>query len=289
MNPTTEQAGTRTARGLALELEVRALRSPQDFAECVRLQRETWGGSYNDTVPASLLKVNLLVGGVSAGAFAPDGRMVGFVYGLPGLRKGQLIHWSHMLAVHPDCRDRGVGRRLKEYQRQALRGTGVEMVYWTFDPLVARNAHLNLNRLQVQVCQYVRDIYRDTGSGLHAFGTDRFIVRWPVVSPAAIENPARPLEEVRSAPVVNAPCEAGNEGPQPADLEARHVRVEVPVDIEALAAVSLAEARAWRSATRSAFLSWLAAGFGVAGFYRDEDQRCFYVLSRDATPAESDW
>jgi predicted GNAT superfamily acetyltransferase len=127
-----------------------------------------------------LLSVSQKVGGLVAGAFSDAGDLVGFVFGLTGLRGGRIVHWSHMLAVDPDYRDRGVGRRLKLYQRECLRAAGVDRMYWSFDPLVARNAHLNLNRLGVLVEDYVTDMYADTGSDLHAFGTDRFVASWPV-------------------------------------------------------------------------------------------------------------
>ncbi|MGH7553286.1 MAG: hypothetical protein ACREMQ_09715 [Longimicrobiales bacterium] len=263
------------------DLELRPLQSPDDYAACVELQRMTWGRNYVGVVPATLLRLSQMLGGVNAGAFTGSGGREGFVYGLTGLREGQLIHWSHMLAVHADFRDRGVGLRLKEYQRQALQGVGIEMIYWTFDPLVARNAHFNLNRLHVRVCEYVVDLYGNTGSDLHTFGTDRFIVGWPVRE----KDRGRELRDAAaagSAPIVNdAPGVSDGEA-EPADGEATMVRVEVPSDIGAVAAKSVAEACAWRSVTRSAFELWMRRGLRVSGFYRDASMRCFYVLSREA-------
>ena len=108
--------------------------------------------------------------------------MIGFVYGLTGFYDKRFVHWSHMLAVRPEVRDHGIGRRLKEYQRQLLVEAGIDWMYWTTDPLVARNAHLNLNRLCAKVREYVPDMYGDTGSILHSTGTDRFVLMWPVAS-----------------------------------------------------------------------------------------------------------
>ena len=78
--------------------------------------------------PLSILKISQKVGGIAAGAFAPDGRMLGFVFGLTGVRDGRLFHWSHMLAVDPEARDLGLGTRLKLYQRELLLPSGVEGV-----------------------------------------------------------------------------------------------------------------------------------------------------------------
>jgi GNAT superfamily N-acetyltransferase len=63
-----------------------------------------------------------------------------------GVEQAAIVHWSDMLAVRPDGRNLGLGRKLKEFQRDMVRSMGGEVIYWTFDPLVARNAHINLNR-----------------------------------------------------------------------------------------------------------------------------------------------
>jgi predicted GNAT superfamily acetyltransferase len=252
-------------------IELRPLKLQADLAACVQLQRDTWGRDYVDCVPASVLKVSQLVGGVSGGAFLEDGRMVGFVYGLTGIRDGHLIHWSHMLAVAPGFRNHGVGRRLKEYQREVLRGLGIEMMYWTFDPLVARNAHLNLNRLGTVVQEYVPDMYGNTGSDLHAFGTDRFVVAWsvaPELKSAAAGESAE--ADWKSAPVANGVDVKAN-GAGRRGL----VRIEIPADVETMA---LKEALAWRESTRPAFVRLLSDGYRVSGFVTDPTG-CFYLLS----------
>jgi predicted GNAT superfamily acetyltransferase len=272
------QASPVIADAAAGTVEIRALGSAEEFAACVRLQRVTWGTRYVDCVPASLLKVSQFLGGLCAGAFDDAGCMVGFVYGMAGLRQGRLVHWSHMLAVAPSHRDRGIGRQLKEYQREVVRGQGIEAIYWTFDPLVARNAHLNINRLGAVVEEYVPDMYGATGSRLHAFGTDRFVAS------------VRTLEEATDRPEPGSwrrmPLAAGTVL-RPARLEATTTppvqgeaesaaRVEVPRQIEEL---SLAEARRWRESTRAAFSSLMAEGYQVSGFCSDGGQ-CFYVLER---------
>jgi predicted GNAT superfamily acetyltransferase len=269
--------GTRAAAvERAVPVTLRELRSKDDYAACVRLQRDTWGREYSDVVPASLLKVGQLVGGVSAGAFTAGERLVGFVYGLSGIRDGRVIHWSHMLGVHPEFRDDGVGRRLKEYQRELLRGRGVEQIYWTFDPLVARNAHLNLNRLGTEVREYVPDMYGETGSPLHSFGTDRLVVSWPV-EPLADDVAERRSEAGwRDAPLASTrlPSE------QDCEPDAPLVRIEVPPAVEGL---PMSELLSWRVVTRAAFVRLLARDYRVAGFYTEGRHRCFYVLGRMKT------
>ena len=251
---------------------VRQLGTPSDYAQAIELQRDTWGRSFREVVPEAVLKISQRVGGVAAGAFADTGEMLGFVYGMTGLYDGRLMHWSHMLAVRHDARDRGIGGRLKQYQRELVRARGVEWMYWTFDPLVSRNAHRNFNGLGVTVREYVTDMYADTGSELHAFGTDRFIVALHVEAPAVLRRTPLPDALVR-VPTLND-C-------SPADLvtaleHASPVRIAVPFDVEL---ITVEEARSWRAKTRAAFVAALAQGYQINAFQRGED-RCFYILTK---------
>jgi predicted GNAT superfamily acetyltransferase len=213
---------------------------------------------------------------VAAGAFAREGHLLGFVFGLTGVRDGRLVHWSHMLAVAPEARDGGLGTRLKLFQRDLLRELGVLSVLWTYDPLEARNAHLNLNRLGAEVVEYVEDMYAgEMGSDLaDGIGTDRFIVDWRIDGEPG-DRPARPADTGWGAevPVVTL---ASLTAPLPATPR---VRIEVPASIQDLKAERPDEAAAWRAITRRAFEHYLEAGYRVPAFHRDgETGRCWYCL-----------
>ena len=240
------------------EIEIRSVRTESEFAACVDLQRETWGRSYSDVVPVSMMQVAVKVGGICMGAFGPGGGLRGFVFGVTGVRGGEPAHWSHMLAVRSEARNRGLGRRLKLAQADALRAAGVKTVYWTYDPLVARNAHLNLNLLGATVDEYVPDMYGRSDSDLHRLGTDRFVVKW---------------------------CLEGEGGaPGGGDYaEAEVVEVRIPGDIEAVEARSVEEALAWRETTRRAFTRLLGAGARVAGFSRDREFGRYLVVRKPAS------
>jgi chorismate synthase len=270
---------------------IRPLHDAADFAACIELQCRTWGARFRELVPVSILKITQRTGGVVSGAFAPTGEMVGFVYGVTGVIEGRVIHWSHMLAVRSDARNQGIGRRLKLHQRDLLRVLGVEEMRWTFDPLVARNGHLNLNVLGADVIDYITDMYEETGSDLHTFGTDRIVVSWPVAAApddrSALEQPTTPAA-VRSAledmPFANLAPTAAAAAPDPGTPWGEPaLRVEVPTDVEALAASALPLACAWRTSTRSAFLGALARGYRVTGFHGTPGTRSFYVV-RKAEP-----
>src|ERR1041384_8789896 len=92
-------------------IDVRPLATREELQACVGLQRETWGASFSDTVPASILKVSQRVGGVALGAFGDGGRLLGFVFGLTGVERGAIVHWSDMLAGRSEARNLGGGRR----------------------------------------------------------------------------------------------------------------------------------------------------------------------------------
>jgi chorismate synthase len=263
-------------------LTFRPLSSAADFAACVELQRATWGRSFSDIVPLSILKITQKAGGIAAGAFSPEGLLLGFVYGLTGYVDGRPFHWSHMLAVDRAARDFGLGTRLKLYQREILLGVGVAEVRWTFDPLEARNAHLNFNHLGAEVAEYVEEMYEgEEGSELfEGIGTDRFILSWKIagerVERALADRRAGAAEPFREAPVVNPG------GAVEALPDLPRVRIEIPESIQNLKSGRPEVGGAWRASTRRAFQGYLARGYRVESFYRDVDEGCcFYGLERD--------
>lgn len=297
-------------------MELRPLDGWEEYRACETFQRRIWGEDFTELAPASLLKVAQRLGGVASGAFDPEEGLVGFVFGLTGLEGGEPAHWSHMLAVRRDFRDRGVGRRLKEHQRELLLEEGVDTVYWTFDPLVARNAHFNLNRLGVRVEDYVPQMYGESTSRLHeGLGTDRFLVAWDLASyrppgsdrgdagtsadegDAVRERPSGAAGSSEGDGPTATGRDAATDGPAPDGVPAHVglpsggaeegpvsappvVRVEIPSDVHAVREEDPEAAAEWRERTRDAFLSRLDAGYRVIGFVPGPD-RAFYVLARE--------
>ena len=66
---------------------------------------------------------------------------------------------SHMVAAVPDRRHAGVGYALKLAQRASTLEQGIEMMRWTFDPMVARNAWFNLGKLGALADRFDPDFY----------------------------------------------------------------------------------------------------------------------------------
>jgi predicted GNAT superfamily acetyltransferase len=267
------------------DVVIRPLEGLEERRECLRLQQIIWGEGFTDRVPPSILMIAQKTGGIASGAFHDD-RLVGFVFGISGVRDGRLVHWSDMLAVLPGFRDRGLGMQMKRHQRDVLLGAGIETVLWTFDPLVARNAYLNLRRLGAVVRTYERDLYGRSDSPLHAgIGTDRLVAEWPIASDRVRDR----LDLTRPAPpptstgrLLNPPADPGPP-PRPGEVsgepEGPVVEVAVPADIEAFRTREPELALAWRHSVRAAFEGALAAGYVATDMVRGDDV-ARYLLTR---------
>lgn len=285
------------------DLVLRHLEGMAEYEEAVAFQEATWGAGFSERVPKSLMKVTQRLGGVVAGAFDAQGRMVGFVYGMTGVEVGRVVHWSDILAVSPGLRDQGVGHRLKLFQREAALEVGATLMYWTFDPLESRNAYLNLAKLGALVREYIPDMYGASDSPLHrGLGTDRFVVSWELDTPrveARLAGERAPeLEAVEHLPAafpVQAPPADGPvdstlvrpgeavEGLLEAGREAGGIRVPIPPVIQRLRDADPELAARWRAATRAALHPAVEAGWEVRELVRGPDVS-YYVLVPGGEP-----
>ncbi len=275
---------------------VRDLDSLDEFRQCVEMQKEIWGAEFVELVPASILRAAVEIGGVAAGAFTSDGTLAGFVFGLTGVKDGRPTHWSDILAVRRVNRGQRLGERMKRHQRDVLLARGVENVWWTFDPLESRNAHLNINRLGANALDYLPDYYGTTASALHdGIGTDRLLVHWEIGATADTAGGRTTTHSLSrlSADVVPAinPTRFTTDGLEclspDLGLDAPRIGLEIPRDIQSLKQRSPALARRWRARTRSALQHYLAGGYRITHF-DSSGGRSFYVLSRMAPAASGE-
>jgi predicted GNAT superfamily acetyltransferase len=154
-----------------------------DFERCVEVQLAVWGYSDGDLIPKRVFIVADRIGGQVIGAFDRD-VMVGFAMAFPGYRDGKSYLHSHMLAVLPEYRNGGLGRRLKLAQRDDALARGFDLMEWTFDPLEIKNAYLNIVRLGAIVRRYMHDFYGPSTSLLQGgLPTDRLVAEWWLNSP----------------------------------------------------------------------------------------------------------
>lgn len=267
---------------LPADITIRDFATQPDYDACMALQDDTWGHGFSERVPGAILQCAQKVGGVSAGAFDTDGRLLGFVFGMTGIRDGTLVHWSDMLAVRPEAQGLQLGEALKEFQRDAVCRLGVRTMFWTADPLVARNAHFNINHLGALPAEYVENMYGEhTGSVLHAgMPTDRVVYRWRLNDTAASGNRlGSPLAGDEQLPAATTVLVDGTPVALPT-RDAKEVRIHVPNELREAQAEGADRARAWRLAVRSAFTLRLAQGFVVTRFVRGRDGALpYYVLT----------
>src|ERR1041385_2566924 len=167
---------------------IREIETLAEMREVERLQKEIWGVEDLEIYPALALKPQKEVGAILLGAFA-DGRMVGFVFGFPGILNGETIIHSDMLGILAEYRSNNLGFLLKCAQRVEALKLGVKRITWTFDPLQSRNAHFNFRKLGVIADRYYVDYYGVTSSFLHRFGTDRLWVTWLLDQEAMLPQP----------------------------------------------------------------------------------------------------
>ncbi|MFI5177236.1 MAG: GNAT family N-acetyltransferase [Vicinamibacterales bacterium] len=276
-----------------------AIRDLTDLAACrdvVRLQEAVWGRD-SEIVPASVLFVSAKRGGILIGAF-DEAALVGFVWSLPGVRDGAPTHWSHMLGVLPEARGRGLGYDLKRAQRDRALEAGVDLIEWTFDPLQAPNAHLNISTLGATSATYLVNAYGEMTGPLHrGTPTDRLIAEWWIRTPHVERRLARRGPVVRSAEVLDAPValgvHPGGDWPVPVprqhDLGARRLLLQIPPRFTELQASAPDVALAWRLATRETFTSHFARDYRVVDFLVDREGGGSYLLEQatSATPAAS--
>ena len=140
-------------------------------------------------VPRRVFIVAQKIGGQVMGAFdtarpgagpqGEPGSLVGFAMALPGISGGRPYLHSHMLAVNPEYRNQGIGRRLKLFQREEALARGIGRMEWTFDPLEIKNSFLNIAKLGAVVRRYASNFYGVTSSRLHGqIPTDRLYAEW---------------------------------------------------------------------------------------------------------------
>jgi len=267
-------------------LNIRDIEEISEMRSVEELQKEVWGIDDREVFPALALKPMRELGGVLIGAFDGD-RMIGFVFGFPGLENDRVILHSDMLAVRSEYRSRGVGYKLKLAQREKALAKGIDTITWTFDPLQALNAHLNISKLGVVGKSYRVNYYGETTSFLHRTGTDRLWVTWLLQSERVKERIAggSVMETSALAEIPAVVRVGGNDEPVEGDeglFREPSLVIEIPDKINLVLKESVGLAVRWREATRNAFTRSMAAGLFVDEFYRvqrGEKKVGVYLLS----------
>jgi predicted GNAT superfamily acetyltransferase len=232
--------------------------------------RATWGGQHMDR---EVVRALALSGNVSWGAVDGSGTLIGFVLGWAGVDDDGLHVHSHMLASLPDHRHKGVGEALKLAQRAQALDQGIDVVRWTFDPMIARNAWLNLGKLGAVIDRFARNFYGDMADSLNeGERSDRLTVAWHLrrePGPHEVTEPAVELL-VRVDGELPAPAVSGSR-PDRAAL------IELPVDYHEIRTADPVLATVWRDAIADAVEACLDAKMVGAAFDRSRSAYVFAV------------
>lgn len=234
---------------------------------------QVWPGE-GTQVTSNLLRALVHAGAYCSVVVDDEGdRVVGAALGFPArdasLPGGVYLH-SHMAAVVEGMRDRGVGSAIKQHQRAWAIEQGIPVVSWTFDPLVRRNAHLNVNRLGVDVRDYHPDFYGVMTDAVNAGDrSDRLVAWWVVESErahaAAAGQLAIPDHDVllrtsRDLIRIDEGMPRLDDAPEPGEV----VLVSLPDDVVSLRRADPDLGLQWRLVVRGAFTAAFAAGLRVS-------------------------
>lgn len=244
----------RTSQTHAGDVEIREVASIAEYDACIQLQRDVFGLPDLEISPRRHLIVSREAGGWTLAAFN-EGRIVGFVHHLAAVRGNEVFGYSHMMAVASDFQNRGVGAQLKWAQRARALAEGRDFIKWTFEPLRARNAHFNLNRLGVVVRDYALNFYGtdyvtnplERAAGATGMDSDRVFANWELNS-ARVEA----LASGRNLP-----------------LEKPDLVIEIPGDYSALLKADPGSAKREQLRVREEFLAAFRTGLVCKALERD--------------------
>jgi predicted GNAT superfamily acetyltransferase len=247
------------------EYSVRVCSTVEDFAACIELQRKIWRFADLELMPPRAFVIARRNGGATLGAFAADGRLLGFSHLVPAIdADNRPYYYSQMTAVDKGLQNAGIGLQLKLAQRELALKRGITLITWTFDPLQSRNAHFNLAKLGGVVRTYCVNYYGKSTSELdRGLDTDRLFVEWWIRS----EHVARALTGHRRA---DAPV----------------ATIEIPAEVQSGPSQDMTEERQRQLSVRDGFQRHLAAGLYCAGFERGRAACSRYLFFQD-TRSES--
>ncbi len=291
-------------------ITIRPLHELDEMRPVVELQKIYWGGDLESVIPAHMLFSLANAGGHVLTAF-DEGRPVGVLVGFlstnieevdrPAMANLQIF--SKRMVVLPEYRGQGIGYRLKLEQRKIAIKQGIRLVVWTFDPLLAPNAHLNVRKLGAISNTYKENYYGTSSEGgLARLGTsDRLIAEWWVTNRRVEERIHGSRKDLTlshyleaETPILN-PSTLSHDG---ALLAAEAIAnpsgslalIEIPTRYTTMETSNPQLALAWRMHIRQAFRQTMARGYIVTDFMTETyegRERSFYLLSYSGPQFES--
>jgi predicted GNAT superfamily acetyltransferase len=222
-------------------IQVRELKSLQDQDSGRKIFDLTWAMDAGTEITPNLLQAMVHSGSYLSGAFV-ENKTVGAAFAFPATNSGLHLH-SHMTAVLDEYRDKGVGYALKIDQWNWAKKQKYSHLSWTFDPLVRRNAKLNIVKLGVDISAYYPNFYGEMPDALNAGDeSDRLMVSW-----------STDIDEPKARELIT--------DPKPEDI-----LIEIPEDIVAIRSKDQSESMKWRRQVREQFLAAFEKNGKVIGF-----------------------
>ena len=246
------------------EIEIRECTSLDELSECVQLQREVFDLPEVELSPVRHFVVTRNAGGFTLGAY-DNGKLAGYTLSVPAFLRGERAFYSHMTGVRAEYQSLGLGARLKWAQRERAIAEGVKYIKWTFEPVKARNAYFNLEKLGATIGEYQRNFYGtdyavapESGNQI-GLQSDRLFAEWQLESPKVIALAA---------------------GEKYVEKRTPDAEVEIINDWSTLVTSDPAAALELQLLVRKDFEAAFVDGMTARGFRRDEDHPA-YLLYKD--------
>jgi predicted GNAT superfamily acetyltransferase len=251
-------------------IQIRECTTIDEFDSCIRLQREVFGLPELEISPRRHLIVSRQAGGWTLGAFVAE-RLLGFVHHMAAVNDNKIFGYSHMMAVAREYQNKGVGARLKWSQRERAISEGEDFIKWTWDPMQARNAYFNLNRLGVTVRTYAANFYgtdyvtgpSPEGARPPGIDSDRLFAEWHLQSARVMK-----LAEGR-APLVD---------------QSVAQTIQIPADWTGLCKQDSRTARQEQLRVRVEFQNAFLRGLVCGAFDRSSEQPRYLLYEMDSWP-----
>ena len=257
---------------MMMEVVLRQLETIDELTTVRTLEDEIWK---NDAIPTHQTSTAIKHGGITVGAFV-DEQLVGFSYGWPGFKAGQVYFCSHNMGIDENFRSLGIGEKLKRKQREIAKESGYEFISWTFDPLETRNAYLNLTKLGAYCHTYIENCYGEIKDGLNSgLPTDRFQVKWEV-GELPIEKLTLPK---RFSDII--PWEmTGDQFPKITTIDHLtldpFVQIPVPSMLQEMKQKDMELALDWRLKTREIFQYYFQHGYTAIRLVKSDSPLIYY-------------
>ncbi|MED4225657.1 GNAT family N-acetyltransferase [Neobacillus cucumis] len=272
------------------EIEIRSLYTIEELEDVRRLESKIWGES--DSIPTHQTITAVKNGGLVLGAFY-EGQLIAFQYSFPGFNGQSVYLCSHILGTDEQYRNKGIGEKLKQAQRDEALKLGYSLITWTYDPLESINGYLNIGKLGGVVSTYLPNCYGEMEDLLNSgLPTDRFLVEWHIRHGQPSDPFGNKYDEDfclansllqwsindKGLPVVLPLTYEGLQNDN-------RIFVPIPKNFRTIRETNLELATDWRMQTRQVFTEKFAEGWQVGGFKKISTPEVpvnFYILTRCA-------